>query len=54
MTKITSEMVKEWLGDSLKDIEEMAYLLADIANGRYDPMQIKQDICDTLEIDLEV
>lgn len=51
--KITPEMIREWLGNALKDPEEMAILLADIANGTYNPMQINQDICDTLELDFK-
>lgn len=50
--KITADMVYFWLGsDTLPS--EIHEILAELANGEYDPKQMKQDILVTLGDDYE-
>jgi len=50
--KITEDMVYLWLGsDTLPS--EIHEILAELANGEYDPMQMKQDIIATVGEDFE-
>jgi hypothetical protein len=43
MTKVTWEMVDNWLGTDTN----MQELLAELANGEYEQEQFKQDVIDT-------
>lgn len=48
--KITKDMVSLWLGsDALPS--EVHEILAEIANGEYEPKQMKLDIISTVEDD---
>ena len=50
--KITEDMVYLWLGsDTLPS--EIHEILAEPANGEYDPKQMKQDIIETVGEDFE-
>ena len=50
--KITEDMVYLWLGsDTLPS--EIHEILAELANGEYDPKQMKQDIIATVGEDFE-
>ena len=45
---VTKEMVKYWLGtDSAAEVVED---YKDIANGKYEPLRLKQDILETWKV----
>ena len=44
--KITEDMVRIWLGDNL--LTEVHEILAEVANGEYEPKQMKLDIISTV------
>ena len=47
---VTKEMVKHWLGDfQLRDdgVADIVGDYKDIANGKYEPVRLKQDIIET-------
>ena len=41
--KISYELVEHWLGEDVQ-IEETIDILTDIANGKYDPSVLREDI----------
>ena len=43
MTKVTAEQVELWLGSDIKR-SEIIELLAELANGEYDPKVLRTDI----------
>ena len=49
MTKVTWEMVDNWLGTDTN----MQELLAELANGEYEQEQFKQDVIDTWQEEIE-
>ena len=48
MNKVTTEQVEYWLGSDCKR-SEMLELLAELANGEYDPQLFREDIADMWE-----
>ena len=46
--KLTNEMVEQWLGTS-NQLEEAIDVITEIANGEYEPKQLKSDVLDMRE-----
>lgn len=44
-TEITADQVLAWIG-SESSIEDCAEILADIANGKYKPKDLRQEVSD--------
>jgi len=49
MSKVTKEMIENWLGTDT-DITE---LLSELANGEYKAEEFKQDVIDTWQEEIE-
>lgn len=44
----TNDQIYQWLGDDADDLDNLILIIADIANGDYDPQTLNSDIAQAL------
>ena len=47
---ITKQMMENWIGSDNMDADSFLDLLVDIANGKYSPADLKEDVLDYAEV----